>query len=43
MARDVQATLQQIIQEEGGMDAQAASEYIKKLQKRNRFLQDVWS
>ena len=43
MARDVQASLLQVIQEQGDMDAGAASEYIKKLQKRNRFLQDVWS
>ncbi len=37
------AALLGLIQKEGGMDPQAASEYIKKLQKRNRFLQDVWS
>ena len=43
MARDVQNTLLQVVQEEGGMDAQAASDYVKKLQKRNRYLQDVWS
>ena len=43
MARDVMAALLRLIQEEGGMDSQAASEYVKKLQKRNRFLQDVWS
>ena len=43
MARDVQAALLQVIQEEGGLDTHTASEYVKKLQKRNRYLQDVWS
>lgn len=43
MARDVQNSLLHVIQEHGGMDAQAATEYVKKLQKRNRYLQDVWS
>ena len=43
MAREVQTALLQIIQEEGEMDAIGASEYIKKLQKRGRYLQDVWS
>jgi NADPH-ferrihemoprotein reductase len=43
MARDVMAALLQLIQDNGHMDSQAASEYVKKLQKRNRFLQDVWS
>lgn len=43
MARDVQNTLIQIVQEHGGMDNTAASEYVKKLQKRGRYVQDVWS
>ena len=43
MAREVQTALLQIIQEEGDMDASGASEYMKKLQKRGRYLQDVWS
>jgi NADPH-ferrihemoprotein reductase len=43
MARDVQTALLQVIQEEGGLDSHTASEYVKKLQKRNRYLQDVWS
>ena len=43
MARDVQAALLQVIQEEGDLDTHTASEYVKKLQKRNRYLQDVWS
>ena len=43
MARDVQSTLSQIIQDCGHMSADAALEYIKKMQKRGRYLQDVWS
>lgn len=43
MARDVQATLLQIVEEHGNKDTSAAAEYIKKLQKRGRYLQDVWS
>lgn len=43
MARDVHATVLQIVEEYGGKDADAAAEYIKKLQKRGRYLQDVWS
>ena len=43
MARDVQNTLNAILQEHGELDSNAATEYIKKLQKRGRYLQDVWS
>lgn len=43
MARDVQSTLAQIVQECGHMSAEAAVDYVKKLQKRGRYLQDVWS
>ena len=43
MARSVQSTLIQILEEHGGMSNQEAVEYIKKLQKRGRYLQDVWS
>ena len=43
MARDVQATLLQVLEQHGNMTNQAASEYVKKLQKRGRYLQDVWS
>ena len=43
MARDVQSTLLTILEDHGGMDDQAAAEYVKKLQKRGRYLQDVWS
>lgn len=43
MARDVQNTLLQILEKHGNMDTKSATEYIKKLQKRGRYLQDVWS
>lgn len=43
MARDVHNTLIKIVQEHGQMDNTAATEFIKKLQKRGRYLQDVWS
>ncbi len=43
MARDVQATLLRILEQHGGMGPQEAAEYVKKLQKRGRYLQDVWS
>ena len=43
MARDVNSVLSQIVQERGHMSAEAAVDYIKKLQKRGRYLQDVWS
>ena len=43
MARDVHATLLRIMEQHGGLGAQEAADYIKKLQKRGRYLQDVWS
>ena len=43
MARDVQATLLKIVEQYGNKDSNAAAEYVKKLQKRGRYLQDVWS
>lgn len=43
MARDVQSTLLSVVKEYGGKTETEAMEYIKKLQKRGRYLQDVWS
>lgn len=43
MARDVHNVLLQIAQECGKLSAEAAQDYIKKLQKKERYLQDVWS
>lgn len=42
MAKDVEATLQAIIQEYGKIDAQAAKEYIKRLRQQKRYLRDVY-
>ena len=43
MARDVHSILFKILREQGGMNDEEASSYIKKMQSRNRYLQDVWS
>lgn len=43
MARDVHDTLLSIAKEFGGKTESEAADYIKKLQKRGRYLQDVWS
>lgn len=43
MARDVQNTLLDIVKTHGKMSDEEASEYVKKLQKKGRYLQDVWS
>ena len=43
MARDVQNTLLDIVKTHGKMSNEEASEYVKKLQKKGRYLQDVWS
>lgn len=42
MAKDVEATLQSIIEEFGGRGAQAAREYIKQLRQSKRYLRDVY-
>lgn len=43
MARDVHSILFDLVKEKGEMDDDAANTYIKKLQSRGRYLQDVWS
>ena len=43
MARDVQNALLSIVKQYGQKTDSEAGEYIKKLQKRGRYLQDVWS
>lgn len=46
MARDVEDTLKQIIQTHGGetmKTTQAAEDYLVMLEKRERYLKDVWS
>jgi sulfite reductase (NADPH) flavoprotein alpha-component len=42
MAKDVNKTLLQIIQNEGGISAEKATEYVKKLKKEKRFQTDVY-
>lgn len=42
MAKDVDATLLGIIQEQGALDAGGAKEYVKKLRQQKRYLRDVY-
>ena len=42
MARDVNNMLKEVIKKHGNMTDTEASDYIKKMQKRGRYLQDVW-
>ena len=43
MARDVHSCLEAVIMECGGKSKDEAIDYIKKLQSRGRYSQDVWS
>lgn len=42
MAKDVHSVLENIVATEGGKTEKDAAEYISKLQKDGRYLQDVW-
>ena len=42
MAKDVDATLRKIVQEQGGKDIEAANEYIEKLKSDKRYKRDVY-
>lgn len=42
MAKDVDATLRKIVQEQGGKDMDAANEYIEKLKSDKRYKRDVY-
>lgn len=42
MAKDVDAALHEIIAQHGGMDASAATEYVKQLKKDHRYMRDVY-
>ena len=42
MAKDVNKTLLQIIQEQGGVSEAKALEYVKKLKREKRFQSDVY-
>ncbi len=43
MARDVNSGLIQIAQSCGGMDEASATNYVKDLRSKGRYLEDVWS
>lgn len=43
MARDVHKCLTEVITEVGGKSLNEAEDYIKKLQQKGRYAQDVWS
>jgi sulfite reductase (NADPH) flavoprotein alpha-component len=42
MAKDVDATLRKIVEEQGGKDVEAANEYIEKLKSDKRYKRDVY-
>lgn len=42
MAKDVDAMLHTVIAQEGGLDADAASDYVTRLKKEKRYLRDVY-
>jgi sulfite reductase (NADPH) flavoprotein alpha-component len=42
MAKDVEATLHRIVQEQGNMDEKEAKNYIKNLRTQKRYLKDVY-
>jgi sulfite reductase (NADPH) flavoprotein alpha-component len=42
MAKDVDATLRKIVQEQGGKDIEAANEYLEKLKNDKRYKRDVY-
>jgi sulfite reductase (NADPH) flavoprotein alpha-component len=42
MAKDVDATLRQIVQEQGGKNADEANEYVEKLKSEKRYKRDVY-
>jgi sulfite reductase (NADPH) flavoprotein alpha-component len=42
MAKDVDAALQKIVQEQGGMDPEQASDYVEKMKAEKRYKRDVY-
>jgi sulfite reductase (NADPH) flavoprotein alpha-component len=42
MAKDVDAALRKIVQEQGGKDVDAANEYVEKLKSDKRYKRDVY-
>ncbi|CBZ28494.1 putative p450 reductase [Leishmania mexicana MHOM/GT/2001/U1103] len=43
MAKDVEAELKRIVEVEGKMSREAATEHIRAMEKEGRYLKDVWS
>lgn len=43
MPKTVKMTFKEIIQEEGGMNAEQAQQYIEQLEKEKRYNEDTWS
>ena len=42
MAKDVDAALRQIVQEQSGKNAEEANEYVEKLKSEKRYKRDVY-
>ena len=42
MAPEVEATLNTIVQQQGGLDPKASHEYLKSLRREKRYLRDVY-
>ena len=42
MAKDVDATLRKIVQEQGGKSVEQANEYVEKLKSDKRYKRDVY-
>jgi sulfite reductase (NADPH) flavoprotein alpha-component len=42
MAKDVDATLRQIVQEQAGVSVEQANEYVEKLKREKRYRRDVY-
>ena len=42
MAKDVDRTLTEIVAQEGGMDEEASTAYVKAMRKEKRYLRDVY-
>jgi sulfite reductase (NADPH) flavoprotein alpha-component len=42
MAKGVDAALHEIIARQGGLDAAAAAEYVKRMKKEKRYQRDVY-
>ena len=42
MAKDVDVALHDIVAQQGGMDAAAATDYVKQMKKEKRYQKDVY-